>query len=137
MSQFTDNALMVCANIARSTYSQGSDVPEDLWPPMAKTQYINLALVKTSAFDFKDNYTRYTIKGSIDDIWKSKDEITYSDAFQEGKAGSRILLEGRPGCGKTTLTHKISQDWAKGDILKESVVLLFVKLRIFFWQSRY
>ena len=135
MSQFTDNALMVCANIARSTYSQGSDVPEDLWPPMAKTQYINLALVKTSAFDFKDNYTRYTIKGSIDDIWKSKDEITYSDAFQEGKAGSRILLEGRPGCGKTTLTHKISQDWAKGDILKESVVLLFVKLRIFFGRA--
>ena len=107
-------------------------MPEDLWPPMAKSQYINLALVKPSSFDFKDNYTRYTIKGSVDDIWNSKDEITYSDVFLEGEAGSRILLEGRPGCGKTTLTHKISKDWAKMHILKESVVLLFVKLRIFF-----
>ena len=29
-----------------------------------------------------------------------------------------LLLEGRPGCGKTILTRKISRDWGEGALLK-------------------
>ena len=32
-----------------------------------------------------------------------------------------LLLEGRPGCGKTILTRKISRDWGEGALLKLSV----------------
>ena len=39
-----------------------------------------------------------------------------------------VLLEGRPGSGKTTLMNKISCDWAKGEILS-SKLLVFVPLR--------
>ena len=44
-----------------------------------------------------------------------------------------MLIEGRPGSGKTTLVHKFSQDWGRGDIRLGSVELLFlVHLRGFF-----
>ena len=35
--------------------------------------------------------------------------IDYSDLLKQ-KSGSRILLQGRPGCGKTRLMKKVSSD---------------------------
>ena len=49
------------------------------------------------------------------------------------ESGTRLLVEGRPGSGKTTLVHKISQDWATGDLLtfKHVRLLILVHLRAF------
>ena len=48
--------------------------------------------------------------------------------FNDIEESRFILLEGRPGTGKTTLMNKISRDWASGDILT-SKVLVSVHLR--------
>lgn len=71
--------------------------------------------------NFGEDYVHQTVRGSIDDTFKDKEEISYEDAFNKHDNGSRILiiLEGRPGCGKTTLMHKLSQDWEK-DLLLNS-----------------
>ena len=38
----------------------------------------------------------------------------------------RLLIEGRPGSGKTTLVHKFSQDWGRGGTKSlEGVKFLF------------
>ena len=112
-------------------YLRQPEVPEGTWPPVKKTQYINLALIRTEqAIDFNKEFLRQTIRGSIDDIMKDKDDINYDKVFTELEEGTTLLFEGRPGCGKTTMMNKVSQDWAKWNIF--SLCLLFlVHLRRF------
>ena len=43
-----------------------------------------------------------------------------------------ILLEGRPGCGKTTLMRKMSKDWGEGAILTFVKYLFLIPLRQFY-----
>ena len=81
---------------------------------MKGTKHVTLALIKSQGIEFGNDFARETIRGSIDDILKKKDEIPYEEAFNDLEDGARVLLEGRPGCGKTTLMHKISRDCALG-----------------------
>ena len=111
-------------------YSKQPEVPEGTWPPVKMRHYINLALIKQKAIDFGKDYVRQTIHGSMDDVIKDKDEITYEDAFNDLEDGALVILEGRPGCGKTTLMHKLSQDWEKRRVLASHLFIL-VHFRIF------
>ena len=105
-------------------YSKKPEVPEGTWPPVKKTHYVNLALIKQTAINFAKDLVRQTVHGSIDDIIKDKEKIDYEDAFDELKDGALVLVEGRPGCGKTTLMHKLSQDWEKRKILVSRLFFL-------------
>ena len=112
-------------------YSHQPEVPEGTWPPVKKTQYINLALIKTEKqADFSKELLRQTIRGSIDDIMKDKDDIKYDEVFAKVEEGARLLFEGRSGCGKTTMMNKVSQDWAKWKIFS-SCLLFLVHLQRF------
>ena len=111
-------------------YSHQPEVPVDTWPPVKKTQYINLALIRTEQPNFNKEFLRQTIRGSFDDIMKDKDDIKYDEVFTEVEEGARLLFEGRPGCGKTTMMNKVSQDWAKWKIFS-SCLLFLVHLRRF------
>ena len=78
-------------------YSHQPEVPEGAWPPVKKTQYINLALIKTEqTINFSKEYSRQTIRGSVDDIMKDKDDIEYDDVFKDVGDGDRLIFEGRP-----------------------------------------
>ena len=41
----------------------------------------------------------------------------------------KVLIAGAPGVGKTTLTWKVSQDWAKGELFKDCKMVIRVSLR--------
>ena len=111
----------------RFVYRNRPEVREDCWPPVRKSHYINLALLENQPLDFGDEFSRHTVRGSVDDdIVKSKNRIDYSCIFENATSGSRILLEGRPGSGKTTLMNKVSRDWAQGKILNGLVSLLIL-----------
>ena len=67
----------------------------------------------------------------MDDILKDKDRIEYKEVFSSLFSGTLLLIEGRPGSGKTTLVHKFSQDWASGKLNLKNVRFLFlVHLRV-------
>ena len=128
-----DNPLMKHRPKLAAFYSHQPEVPEGAWPPVKKTQYINLALIRTEqTIDFNKEFLRQTIRGSVDDIMKDKDDIKYDDVFTDPEAdeGARLVFEGRPGCGKTTMMNKVSQDWAKWKIFS-SCLLFLVHLRRF------
>ena len=125
-----DKPLMKHRPKLAAFYSHQPEVPEDTWPPVKKTQYINLALIRTELINFNKEFSRQTIRGSIDDIMKDKDDIKYDKVFSEVDEGARLVFEGRPGCGKTTMMNKVSQDWAKWKIFT-SCLLFLVHLRRF------
>ena len=116
-------------------YCAQPEIPADSWPPQSSNTYINLALIKQGSINDAGEYARNTIQGNLDDVMNDKESVEYEMVFSNLKSGTRLLIEGRPGSGKTTLVHKFSQDWGKGDTKQglEGVKLLFlVHLRGFF-----
>ena len=112
-------------------YLSQPEVPKDTWPPVSNNTYINLALIKPGAIDKAGEYAYNTIQGDVDDILKDKDRIEYKEVFSNLVSGTLLLIEGRPGSGKTTLVHKFSQDWASGKLNLKNIRLLFlVHLRV-------
>ena len=112
-------------------YLSQPEVPKDTWPPVSNNTYINLALIKPGAIDKAGEYAYNTIQGDVDDILKDKDRIEYEEVFSNLVSGTLLLIEGRPGSGKTTLVHKFSQDWASGKLNLKNIRLLFlVHLRV-------
>jgi hypothetical protein len=126
----------------KTRYLQQSVLPESDWPPSLGGQYIRLALISQgrSLTDHRYNdvieqqidYTR----GDYDKIleYKTKIELeaAFGPVFCEG--GNEIkplkmLIDGAPGVGKTTLSRKVSRMWAKGELLKKYWLVLLLHLR--------
>ena len=73
----------------------------------------------------------YTVRGDMDDIVETKEKVKYVDVFREYSEGTLLLVEGRPGSGKTTLVHKVTRDWAiGGQVLQEARMVFLVTLRL-------
>ena len=110
-------------------YAHLKEVP-NTWPPVGASTFVELALIHNDRHHVNNNYD-YSIRGDMDDILERKRKAKYVDCFSSIENGILVLIEGRPGCGKTTLTHKITRDWARGpDILKGAQELFLVSLRI-------
>ena len=52
-----------------------------------------------------------------------------SEASDPNPKGIKVLIDGAPGVGKTTLTWKISQDWACGNLFNEYKLVVRISLR--------
>ena len=95
--------------------------------------FVNLVLIKQKAKSRCD----YTIRGDVDDILEGKEVAEYEEIFRKYKKGELVLIEGRPGSGKTTLVHKITQDWAHGKpILQGAKYVFLVTLRHLSYSKR-
>ena len=115
-------------------YCSQPEIPADSWPPQSSNTYMNLALIKQGSINDAGEYARNTIQGNMDDVMAAKESVAYETVFNDFDSGAHLLIEGRPGSGKTTLVHKFSRDWATGGIFLRlgSIKLLFlVHLRAF------
>ena len=101
---------------------------KDDWPPIVSKTFINLALIKSTNNQKKKE--DFSVQGDADDIIFEKEKVEYEDMFSEYRSRELILVEGRPGSGKTTLVHKIVKDWASGKIICKSKLVFLVKLRL-------
>ena len=98
----------------------------DAWPPLKVVQFVKLALVQQNKgarhIDLR------TVTKDIDSVYGHKMHVKFDDLFGDVDHSSLLLLEGRPGSGKTTLMVRISCDWAKERVMMSKLVL-FVRLR--------
>ena len=109
-----------------SKYSRLQVCPKFSWPPISSGTFISIALVMGHNPSFNK-----LIKSSIDDILEDKDVIEYKKAFGTYTSGDLLLVEGRPGSGKTTLVHKITRDWASGySALRGASKVYLITLRV-------
>ena len=100
-----------------------SEVPKDSWPPVGNSTFINLVVIKPSPISRCDYYT---VRGDMDDILESKEVVEYEEVFREYREGALVLVEGRPGSGKTTLVHKVTRNWAIGRNVLQGVKMVFL-----------
>ena len=105
---------------------------DQTWPPVSQNTYINLAVINEEGPVMSDEHYQQTIQGDSDDLFCKKASVDYHMAFSNISHGDRVLVKGRPGSGKTTLVHKISQDWAKNILCFGNIRILFlIYLRCF------
>ena len=105
-----------------------SEVPTSSWPPVGNSTFINLVLIKQSSISRCDYYT---VRGDMDDILESKEVVEYEEVFSEYREGALVLVEGRPGSGKTTLVHKVTRDWVTGrKVLQGAKMVFLITLRL-------
>ena len=128
-------------NDTKARYVQQSILPDSDWPPSLGGQYIRLALIKQqrslyyhtpeSVIEHQIDYTR----GDYDKIMERKTKIELINAFDRafceggGEIVLRMLVDGAPGVGKTTLSRKVSSRWANGEILQRYWLVLLLHLR--------
>ena len=112
-----------------SMYLSQPEVPEDTWPPVSSKKYINLALIRQEQVDYSASYAHLTIRGDMDDILQHKEKIEYDQVLKGLRSRQVVFIEGRPGSGKTTFVHKITQDWAH-DYNGGLRLVLLVSLRV-------
>ena len=108
-------------------------MPSDQWPPSATKKFFRLAMIKTATTrrgKIKDDFVRMKITGKVDDILKHKHPIELENIFKETKCQRKvILLEGAPGCGKSTLSVYICQQWEKGQLFNQFQLIILIQLR--------
>ena len=103
------------------------------WPPSATKKFFRLAMIKTTTVrrgHINDRFVQTTITGKVDDILLEKSPIQLEDIFKETKGQRKvILLEGAPGCGKSTLSVYICQQWEKGQLFNQFQLVILIRLR--------
>ena len=102
---------------------------EEDYPPVSTFSFTNLALIKDTTEVKESSFFLETMQGSVDDIIETKVTVTYKDLLDSLNSKNRILLlEGRPGCGKTTLTRQISKSWGNEALLSFVKYLFLIPL---------
>jgi hypothetical protein len=112
------------------------------WPPIKVREPTNLVIVSKYSMEkgfseekietMNDDY----IHGKIDNITAYKKEVELGDILspvpsEDGKSPSepKVLMDGAPGVGKTTLAIKACSDWAKHRLFGRYELLVLVSLR--------
>ena len=103
------------------------------WPPSATHKFFRLAMIKTAPVKrehIDDEFVRQTITGKVDDILQHKYPIELKNIFLATPGRRKVvLLEGAPGCGKSTLSVYICQQWEKGQLFNQFQLVVLVQLR--------
>ena len=86
-----------------------------------------------------DFFSRATVRGSVDDIYREKIPIEFRGVFPAKMDSEKpyiVLIEGRPGVGKSTLITKVSIDWANKEVLQDVEIFVLVRLRRFLGKDK-
>ena len=130
----------------RELYSTMDPIPDEDWPPSIGRHESNLVMIEhgrdtlPGAKEAKQMQRDY-VGGKVDSIAERKKEIRYEDIFDfkatadKSKKVSydrkhyKMLIDGAPGVGKTTLCRKFCKDWGAGQILKQFSLVWLLNLR--------
>ena len=144
-SDYYDNMYKQYLDYLKFLYGslEKKQTSSDQWPPSATKKFFRLAMIQTATVQRRyidDRFVRMTITGKMDDILRQEYPIQLEDIFKETehqrqvtkeKEGQRkvILLEGAPGCGKSTLSVYICQQWEKGQLFNQFQLVILIRLR--------
>ena len=105
----------------KAFYQSQLEVPgiEFLWYDKYAVKFISPVF---HMFELRQNSTDYQ---------NATNELHFDDFFKfSGTVGQRILIQGKPGTGKTTLAHHLTQEWANGTgRISECPLLVKVTMR--------
>ena len=134
LGQSVPNDVLEYAEIMRQKYNAEPIVATD-WPPrVGKDFFGRLALVEKHGFVSQVETAWYLLRGQIDRIPRlySNKEITVENVLAPSKNNDslRVVIDGPPGIGKTTLCRKLLNMWSNGTLVHQKYdLVLYCPLR--------
>ena len=140
------DSVAAFAKEQKELYNTMDPIPDEDWPPSIGRHESNLVMIEhgrdtlPGAKEAKRMQRDY-VGGKVDNIVERKKEIRYEDIFDfkatadKSKKVSydskhlKMLIDGAPGVGKTTLCRKFCKDWGAGQILKQFSLVWLLNLR--------
>ena len=140
------DSVATFANEIKKTFSRMDPIPDEDWPPSIGRHESNLVMIEHGrgtlpGAEEAEEMQRHYVGGKVDSIAERKKEIRYEDIFDfEATVDKskkvpydskhfRMLIDGAPGVGKTTLCRKFCKDWGAGQILKQFSFVWLLNLR--------
>ena len=140
------DSVATFANEVKKTFSRMDPIPDEDWPPSIGRHESNLVMIEHGrgtlpGAEEAEEMQRHYVGGKVDSIAERKKEIRYEDIFDfEATVDKskklpydskhfRMLIDGAPGVGKTTLCRKFCKDWGTGQILKQFSIVWLLNLR--------
>ena len=140
------HSIATFAKEQKELYSTIDPIPDEDWPPSIGRHESNLVMIEHGRDTLPgakeaERMQRDYVGGKVDSIAKRKKEIRYEDIFgfkdtaDKSKKVSydrkhfKMLIDGAPGVGKTTLCRKFCRDWSAGQILKQFSLVWLLNLR--------
>ena len=128
------SVLIMYKRYLKSYYNARALAPADKYLPTLKVPYINLAMIGRTYYNSqqRDEFTRQTLHGGIDQILQSKTPISIDDLLtpeDSGRPVRFILVEGPPGIGKSTFAWEVCRRWDEIESLKDYHTVVLLKLR--------
>ena len=127
---FTGNAITSCmqpppileyAKVLNDTYQKQPVTDPNHWLQVVMP-FINLTLTEGKMPEER------TIRRSIEGQLHGRYRLGLDEVVNSVKKGSKILMEGRPGVGKTTVLRHIAKQWAEGKFLKTFQIFILIPL---------
>ena len=100
-------------------------------------QFVNLSLIKPQDETSNNEYLK-ALQDPYHLLFNHKQYTkntatplkSLSEIFDTSESVSQvILIQGSPGCGKTTLANKICIEWAKGHLVQHYILVILLNLR--------
>ena len=107
------------------------------WPPRVTTKVFNLAMIKDKQ-DLKRRDDKSRIEnikkisfGNLDHILLKKEPVKLEEVFKgfTNDEQRKVIIHGRAGSGKSTLSLHICQEWRKGALFRDYRLVILVKFR--------
>uniref|UniRef100_A0A1X7TQS4 NACHT domain-containing protein n=1 Tax=Amphimedon queenslandica TaxID=400682 RepID=A0A1X7TQS4_AMPQE len=133
ISSIPDNVQGYADNM-RQHYKHQPIVATD-WPPrIGKDFFGRLALVEKQDSRTQAESAWHMLRGQVDEIFRLTEnkEIRVEDVLQptDSSLSLRVVIDGPPGIGKTTLCRKLLNMWSNGQLLQQQYdLVLYCPLR--------
>ena len=118
-------------NIMRQRYKDQPIVTDEDWPPkVGHDSFGRLALVEKSKMIKQERSAWCMLRGKVDELLEmpESNEITIEDVLQSPPL--RVVIDGPPGIGKTTLCRKLLNMWSNGELPHQQFhLVLYCPLR--------